>query len=76
MIKFADLSIQYKQLKNEINNVIFYVIENSSFIGGDYLKLFEQNFSNFICNTLKANLFGFEWLIFGVNIIFFKPILM
>ena len=48
MIKFADLSFQYKQLKNEINNVIFDVIENSSFIGGNYLKLFEQNFSNFI----------------------------
>ena len=47
-IPFVDLKAQYDSIKNEIDQAICNVIEDSSFIGGKYLKSFENNFANYI----------------------------
>jgi len=47
MIKFVDLHAQYTSIKNEIDNVISSVINESAFIGGKYVKQFEENFSKY-----------------------------
>ncbi len=47
-IPFLDLNQQYHSIKQEIDQAIFEIIENSAFIGGKKLKEFEQNFANFI----------------------------
>ena len=48
MIKFLDLNAQYLSIKREIDNAIQNVISKSSFIGGEYLKKFENNFSKYV----------------------------
>jgi len=48
MIKFLDLSAQYQSIKSEIDCAIQSVIENSAFIGGEYVAQFEDNFSNYV----------------------------
>ncbi|GAX87597.1 hypothetical protein LNAT_P0894 [Lebetimonas natsushimae] len=48
MIKFLDLKKQYNTIKNEIDNAIFKVIEDSAFVGGKYTQEFEQNFAKYI----------------------------
>ena len=48
MIKFLDLKKQYLKIKDEIDSAIFSVIENSAFVGGKYVKEFEDNFAKFI----------------------------
>lgn len=48
MIKFLDLNSQYKKIKDEIDQSIKSVIENSAYIGGAYLKNFESEFANYI----------------------------
>ncbi|MCK4827820.1 DegT/DnrJ/EryC1/StrS family aminotransferase [bacterium] len=47
-IPFVDLLAQYKSIKEEIDQAISDVIHDSAFIGGKYLKTFEQNYANYI----------------------------
>jgi len=48
VIKFLDLKKQYLEIKDEVDEVIFDVIENSAFVGGKYVEEFEKNFANYI----------------------------
>jgi dTDP-4-amino-4,6-dideoxygalactose transaminase len=43
-VKFADLQTQYISLKKEIDFAINSVIEETAFIGGKYVKQFEESF--------------------------------
>ena len=45
MIKFLDLKWQYLSIKEEIDEAIKNVINDSSFIGGKYLQKFESDFA-------------------------------
>ena len=45
MIKFLDLEKQYTGIKSEIDNAIQAVIQDSAFIGGKYVKKFEELFA-------------------------------
>ena len=47
-IKFVDLKRQYESLKEEIDNAIYEVLNSSAFIGGKFLKSFEQNFAKYL----------------------------
>jgi dTDP-4-amino-4,6-dideoxygalactose transaminase len=47
-IPFVDLTAQYSSIKEEINEAISKVIQDSAFIGGKYAKVFEENFANYI----------------------------
>jgi len=47
-IPFVDLLAQYESIKEEIDQAISNVIHDSAFIGGKYLKTFEQNYANYI----------------------------
>jgi dTDP-4-amino-4,6-dideoxygalactose transaminase len=47
-IPFVDLNAQYYSIKEEIDEAISSVIQDSAFIGGQYAKNFEQNFANYI----------------------------
>ncbi|MEW6409344.1 MAG: DegT/DnrJ/EryC1/StrS family aminotransferase [Nitrospirota bacterium] len=47
-IPFVDLRKQYDLIKDEIDNAIQNVIKDSAFIGGKYVKTFEQNYANYI----------------------------
>jgi dTDP-4-amino-4,6-dideoxygalactose transaminase len=47
MIDFLDLNAQYLSIKDEIDNAIASVIKDSAFIGGKYVKQFEENFSSY-----------------------------
>lgn len=47
MVKFLDLALQYETIKPEIDQAIHDVIAQSAFIGGEYLKNFEQEFSGY-----------------------------
>ncbi|MBH49872.1 MAG: erythromycin biosynthesis sensory transduction protein eryC1 [Candidatus Marinimicrobia bacterium] len=44
-IPFVDLKIQYNYLKDEIDNAIQNVINETAFIKGNYVKIFEKEFS-------------------------------
>lgn len=44
-INFIDLYSQYSSIKNEIDEVIKKVIEDSAFSSGPYVKSFEENFA-------------------------------
>lgn len=48
MVKFLNLQKQYEDIKQEIDTKIFEVIQNSAFVGGEYLEEFEQNFAKYI----------------------------
>jgi len=48
MIKFIDLGAQYQSIKPEIDGAIANVIKDSAFIGGKYVKNFEQQFSDYV----------------------------
>jgi len=48
MIKFLDLKKQYETIKDEINEVIFNVINDTAFVGGKYVEEFENNFSSYL----------------------------
>ncbi len=48
MIKFLDLKKQYETIKNEINEAIFDVINDTAFVGGKYIEEFEKNFANYV----------------------------
>ncbi|MBN2543794.1 DegT/DnrJ/EryC1/StrS family aminotransferase [bacterium] len=47
-VPFVDLKVQYKSLKDEIWEKLSEVLANTAFVGGPYLKEFEQNFAKFI----------------------------
>ena len=47
MIKFLDLNEQYLSIKDEIDKAISLVINESAFIGGKYVKKFEENFARY-----------------------------
>ncbi len=44
-VPFVDLRAQYYSLKNDIDNAIFSVIEESEFIKGKYVSTFEKEFA-------------------------------
>ena len=48
MVKFLDLKKQYLSIKKEIDKAIFSVIEDSAFVGGKYVKEFEDSFSKYL----------------------------
>ena len=47
-IPFVDLKAQYESIKKEIDQTISDVILASAFVGGKYIKAFEQNYANYI----------------------------
>jgi dTDP-4-amino-4,6-dideoxygalactose transaminase len=47
-IPFVDLKAQYYSIKEEIDQTISNVIQDSAFIGGKYAKVFEQSFADYI----------------------------
>ena len=47
-IPFVDLKTQYYSSKEEIDQAISNVIQDSAFIGGKYAKAFEQSFADYI----------------------------
>lgn len=47
-LPFVDLKAQYDSIKSEISQAMQNVIQDSAFIGGKYLKTFEQNFANYV----------------------------
>ena len=49
-IPFVDLMIQYSSIKDEIDQAISSVINNTAFIGGSYVRKFEEEFASF-CRT-------------------------
>ena len=50
-VKFLDLVSQYNSIKDEIDYSIKTIIENSSFIGGKAVSIFEDDFANY--NNVK-----------------------
>ncbi len=48
MVKFLDLKGQYDSIKEEIDNAIYSVINDTAFVGGKYVKQFEEQFANYI----------------------------
>lgn len=47
-IQFVDLKAQYLEIKEELDQAIKSVIGDSAFIGGKYVKSFEDNFARFV----------------------------
>jgi len=47
-IRFVDLKAQYYSIKEEIDQAISNVIQDSAFIGGKYAKAFEQSFADYV----------------------------
>ena len=47
-IPFVDLKAQYFSIKQEIDEAISNVIQDSAFIGGKYAKAFEEDFANYV----------------------------
>lgn len=52
-IPLVDLKAQYLSIKDEIDTAIADVIENAAFIGGEQVRLFEEEFAAF-CNVRYA----------------------
>ncbi|MBW2989028.1 DegT/DnrJ/EryC1/StrS family aminotransferase [Candidatus Woesearchaeota archaeon] len=52
-VKFVDLKAQYNGIKKEIDSAIREIVENTSFIMGQPLKQFEENFAQY-CNSRFA----------------------
>ncbi len=46
-INFVDLNKQYNRIKSEIDDAIQRVIKNCSFIGGEEVRSFEEEFANY-----------------------------
>ena len=46
-VPFVDLKAQYESIKPEIDRAIADVISSSAFIGGPYVKAFEEAFAAF-----------------------------
>ena len=52
-VPFLDLKAQYNRLRNEIDQAIQAVIEDTAFAGGPYVKRFEEEFAAY-CGTRHA----------------------
>jgi dTDP-4-amino-4,6-dideoxygalactose transaminase len=52
-VPFVDLKAQYRSIKGEIDAVVKSVIDESAFIGGPYLKAFEEAFAEY-CDVRHA----------------------
>ncbi len=50
-IKFLDLKAQYPLIRNEISDKFQNIIENTSFVSGNYVKQFEEEFARY--NNIK-----------------------
>ena len=48
-VPFLDLKAQYNSIKDEINPEINWVLDNTSFVLGEKVKSFEENFASY-CN--------------------------
>jgi len=48
MIKFLDLHSQHQEIRTEIDEAIRSVIEDCAFIGGKYVRVFEQEFATYL----------------------------
>jgi len=46
-VPFVDLKAQYDSIKDKIGNAIAEVINNTAFVGGAFVKQFEDNFAEF-----------------------------
>jgi dTDP-4-amino-4,6-dideoxygalactose transaminase len=46
-VPFVDLQAQYLSIKNEIDQAIANVINDAAFVGGEYVKQFEEEFAAF-----------------------------
>lgn len=49
-VPFVDLKCQYYAIKEEVDNAISSVIEKAAFIGGEFVRDFEEEFAKF-CNA-------------------------
>ncbi len=47
-VPFVDLKAQYHSIKEEIDSSIHHVLDNTSFIGGQLVREFEQTFAGYI----------------------------
>ncbi len=47
-VPFLDLQAQYLEIKPEVDLKLSEFLEAGSYIGGEYLKNFEENFSSFL----------------------------
>ena len=62
MIKFLDLFSQYESIKPQVDEAIENVLKETAFIGGKYLKQFEEDFSKFIS---KMHIIASKFYIFS-----------
>lgn len=46
-VPFVDLKMQYKAIKQEIDEAIASVIKDTAFVGGEYVEKFEEEFAGF-----------------------------
>ena len=44
-VPFIDLAAQYQSIKSEIDQAIQSVVESGSFVGGNQVRAFENNFA-------------------------------
>ena len=44
-VPFVDLKVQYQSIKQDIDNAISSVINNTAFVGGKYVDEFEESFA-------------------------------
>ena len=47
-VPFLNLSAQYQEIRDEIDAAIAQVIAKTAFVGGPFVKSFEENFAQFI----------------------------
>ena len=47
-ISFVDLRAQHEEIRAEIETTINTIIDNSSFIGGNYVASFENDFADYL----------------------------
>ncbi len=52
-VPFVDLKVQYESMRDEIVNAILSVVEDTAFVGGKYVKVFEEEFAAY-CNRKYA----------------------
>lgn len=74
MIPLVNLFRMHDQLKIEIDEAIKNVIENSSFIGGEHVETFEQNFASIIeCESCISCANGTDALYIATKALGIKP---
>lgn len=72
MIKFGILDRMHNEIRNEINNAISRVIDNSYYIEGPYLKEFEAEFAKYIdvkhCIGVSNGLGGLKLALLAIGV--------